>query len=135
MSSDGRNGRAGIANQGTRFLASGIANTLLTFAIYWLLLEVTAYQVAYTISYLSGIVIAYLLGSVFVFRSRPRMATALRFPLVYAVQYLLGLAVLWAWTGLLGLPAAWGVLAVTAVTLPVTFLLSRHIFSSHRGAT
>ena len=129
MASDGRSSRR-IATQGMRFIASGAANTLVTFAIYWLLLQVTGYQVAYTISYLSGIVIAYLLGSVFVFRTRPGMATALRFPLVYAVQYLLGLAVLWAWTGLLGLPAAWGVLAVTAVTLPVTFLLSRHVFSS-----
>ena len=123
------NGRR-IALQGARFLASGAANTLATLAIYWLLLRVTGYQAAYTVSYLAGIAIAYLANSLFVFRTRPKIATALRFPSVYIVQYLLGLAILWAWTGLLGLPATWGVLATTAVTLPVTFFISRRIFSS-----
>ena len=52
------------------------------------------YLAAYAISYLLGIVLSYLLLTRFVFRAPPRLSTAVRFPLVYVAQYLLGSAVL-----------------------------------------
>ena len=47
-----------------RFLAAGAVNTALTYAIYLLLLAIAPYLVAYTVAYVSGIAISYLLLSV-----------------------------------------------------------------------
>ena len=77
-----------------RFLFAGAVNTGISYAAYLLLLTVLPYLAAYAISYLLGIVLSYLLLTRFVFRAPPRLSTAVRFPLVYVAQYLLGSAVL-----------------------------------------
>lgn len=108
-----------------RFLLAGGINTAATFALYWLLLPGFGYAVAYTIVFVLGIALSYVLNLLFVFKSSASICNAAVFPLVYLVQYLLGLATLAAWTEVLGLPPAWGVFASVAITLPVTFMLSR----------
>jgi putative flippase GtrA len=115
--------------EGGRFLVAGAINTACTFALYWLLLPTLGYGPAYTISFVAGIILSYVLNSVFVFRTRVSLKTAAIFPSVYLVQYLLGLLVLWAWVDVFGLPAAWGVFATVAISLPVTFVMSRWILA------
>lgn len=110
-----------------RFLVAGAINTACTFALYWLLLPALGYGPAYTISFAAGIVLSYVLNSFFVFRTAASLKTAAIFPSVYLVQYLLGLLVLWLWVDVLNLPAAWGVFAIVALSLPITFAMSRWI--------
>lgn len=119
--------------QAGRFLVAGIINTAFTFALYWLLLPATGYGPAYTLSFAAGIVLSYVLNSVFVFRTRVSLKTAAIFPSVYLVQYLLGLLVLWAWVDVLELPAEWGVFATVAISLPVTFVMSRWILAPRKA--
>jgi putative flippase GtrA len=114
-----------------RFLISGTVNTCVSLVLYWALLLVTHYLLAYTASVAFGIVISYLLNSRFVFRVRASARSALLFPLVYGVQYLIGVLVLWIWTDALSLPPRFGILATIAVTIPVTFVMSRVIFKTH----
>ncbi len=111
-----------------RFLLAGGANTLATFALYLLLLQVLPYAAAYSLAFLAGIALAYVLNRVFVFRAPGSAATVVLFPLVYVVQYLLGLAVVFFWVDVLGLPAQLASLAAVVLTIPVTFLLSRRLF-------
>lgn len=118
---------SGVRAEGLRFLLSGALNTAATFALYWALLLVMGYRAAYSIAFVTGIALSYLLSSRYVFRVRTKFRSAVLFPLVYLVQYVLGLLVLWLWTSKLGLPAGYGVFATVAVTLPVSFLLSRLI--------
>lgn len=123
-----------IAREGIRFLASGAVNTALTYALYLLLLQSLDYLPAYTIAYIAGIVLAYFLSVRYVFRTARNWRTMAAFPLIYAVQYTLGAAVLHLAVASLGLPREFALLASIAVTVPVTFLLSRQLFKSRRSA-
>jgi putative flippase GtrA len=108
-----------------RFLAAGAVNTGLTYAIYLLLLRGLPYLAAYTIAYLAGIVISYLLLTRFVFRAPRRWASAMRFPLVYVAQYLIGSAVLALLVEALGVTASIAAIVAIIASVPVTFALSR----------
>lgn len=115
-----------------RFLLGGGLNTVLTYLVYLILLLVVEYWAAYTISYVCGIVLSYLINRR-VFRANHNWSSALLFPGIYLVQYLVGLAVVHAWVKMLDLPAQLAPLVAVLITLPVTFLLSRAVFGL-RGA-
>ena len=74
-----------------RFILAGVLNTALGYGLYCGLLLVSTYPVAYTISYVAGIFISYILNCMFVFRTRPSMRSAVRYPLIYVVQYVFGI--------------------------------------------
>jgi len=122
-----------LSGEALRFLVVGATNTLATFLLYWVLLRFIPYSMAYTAAFVAGIVLSYALNALFVFKVRPGIRSALAFPLVYLAQYVAGLAILWTWTSLLGMPPAYGVLVVAAITVPMTFLLSRTVFRKYRG--
>ena len=116
--------------QFARFLLGGIGNTLATYALYLALLTILDYRLAYTAAYASGVLLAYWIGLRFVFRERGSWSKLSRFPLVYGVQYILGVAVVVAVVDGLGVPASLGPIAAVAVSIPVTFLLSRWVLTS-----
>ncbi|OQA34067.1 MAG: GtrA-like protein [Betaproteobacteria bacterium ADurb.Bin341] len=110
-----------------RFLLVGGLQTALSYGIFLLLHLFLPYAIAYSIAYGCGIIISYFLNVLFVFREKVSLASFLRFPLVYLVQYLLGLALLWLFIDRLGLAPALAMLSVIAITVPVTFLASRFL--------
>ncbi|MEE4820199.1 GtrA family protein [Pseudomonas alliivorans] len=113
-----------------RFLMSGGFNTALTYGLYLVLLTFLSYNVSYTLSYLTGILLAYTLNRFFVFKSHQGMRSIILLPLIYLVQYCLSLAILWCWVEKLELDARLAPLVAIALTLPVTFALSKLAFSS-----
>ncbi len=115
----------GIAAQFARFLVVGLANTGIGYAVYLLALPYIGYQPAYAMAYVAGIVVAYLLNSTFVFRRSLSVATAARYPLVYAVQYAAGALVLHGLVNWLGVDAHWAALIALAASVPVSFVLNR----------
>ena len=108
-----------------RFTISRAACAVLTYAFYLLLLIISSYEVAYGISYALGIVLAYLTTARFVFKEALRPKSAFAFPLVYLVQFLLGYVLIKFGVEVLEIPKAFGLAFSVAVTLPLTFLLSR----------
>jgi putative flippase GtrA len=85
------------------------------------------YEFAYAIGYVVGITVAYALSATFVFRQPMRKRSAARFPLVYAVQFLISLGLLRLAIEIFAIPQ-WLALAVSVVlTIPITFALSRWI--------
>ena len=110
-----------------RFLASGAFNTLLTYALYLLALRFMAPGLAYTLVYMLGIALAYVLNRGFVFRGHAGWRSALAMPAIYLVQYLLSLGVisLWVW---MGLPAGLAPLPAIALCMPVTYVLTKRSF-------
>lgn len=111
-----------------RFLLSGALNTLLTYALYLLLLDTLGPRWSYTAAFVSGIVLAYVLNRVFVFKAHTGWRSAVAMPLIYALQFGLGLAAVEVWIAWLHWPETLAPLCAIAVTLPCTYLLSRYFF-------
>lgn len=111
-----------------RFLASGAVNTLLTWAVYALLLLVLPYRWSYTIAYALGIGLAYLLYRYYVFGRSGGRAGPLWVALIYLLQYLLGLGLVSLWVQVLAAPVVLAPLFAVAVSLPLTYLLNRWVF-------
>jgi putative flippase GtrA len=60
----------------------------------------------------------------------------LLFPMVYVVQFLIGLMVVLVWVDVIGLPAQVASVAAVGVTLPITYALLRWVFVvRHDGHT
>ena len=116
-----------------RFFLSGLANTALTYALYLLLLPFAGYAVSYSIAFVLGIALAFLLSRSFVFKSVSRSRRQFLFPGVYLLQYLAGLAVVAVWVEWLGLPEPFAPLAAIALTIPLTFAASRWVFSAAKS--
>lgn len=126
-----RPGYRRIAGEFVRFLIMGGANTLVAYAIYLLLLDWMRYEIAYAIGYACGIVLAYALSAAFVFRKPLSRRSAVRFPLVYVAQFLVSLGLLRIAVEAFHM-AEWIAFGfAVALTIPVTFLLSRWIL--HTG--
>ena len=120
----------GRALEFTRFLVAGAINTAVSYAVYLLLLAFVPYLIAYTISYVVGIAISYLLLTRFVFKTERRLATAMRFPLVYVAQYLMSSAVIVLLVETMDMRASIAAIVAIAVSIPITFLLSRIVLRS-----
>jgi len=116
----------------TRFLVSGAINTAATFAIYVQLLGVVTYVLAYSVAFVSGIVVSYLLHRYFVFRTGGGLGVMMLFPLVYVVQYLLGVMIIFLWVDVLDMPETVASVVAVVATVPVTYALSRRLFLRRR---
>lgn len=119
--------KAGV-HRFARFVVSGVLNSVLSYGLYLLLLRTFAYQWSYTLAYVAGIVLAYALQRFFVFQRTGRAMAPLLVAMVYGLQYLLGLAVVWLWSSLLGLPQALAPLAAMALAVPVGYVLNAQVF-------
>ncbi len=111
-----------------RFLFTGGINTVVTYVMYLLLLQVLSYQVSYTIAFVSGIAIAFLLNKLFVFKTHRGWQTVMLYPFVYFAQYIFGMLLLWLVVSQLGLSVKLGPLIVVILTIPLTYWLSRLAF-------
>ncbi len=121
-----------ILKTALRFLVSGAFNTGVTLLLYWLLLHFLHYQWAYLASYCSGVLLSYLLNTRYVFRARHTWLRLATFPLIYLTVYALGALALRLSVGYLKVPEAFAPLLSIAVTLPVSFLLTRALLRPDR---
>ena len=111
--------------QFVRYLAAGAINTACTYALLIVAMQWIAYLAAYTIAYIVGIALGYWFQSRFVFGARFAWRTALRFPLVYVVQYAFGFALLWFLVETVRVGSDRAALIVVVVNVPLGFALSR----------
>lgn len=116
-----------------RFLLAGGVNTLFTLVVYWLLLPFTGYAIAYTISFVCGIVSSYALNTFLVFRTGWSWLKLFAFPLVHLLNYVAGLAVMSALIRGLGAdPKVAPVLAIVLV-VPLNFVVTRAFIKQRRA--
>lgn len=108
-----------------RFLVAGLFNTLAGYLLYLVLCVLVDYRLAYTLSYAAGIVLAYAVNTLFVFRVAWNWHSLIAFPSVYVLQYALGLGLVWFLVQMMGVPAKFAPLLVIPILVPVTFLASR----------
>ena len=108
-----------------RYVLAGALNTGATYALFYALLRFVPYATAYTLAFVAGIGLSYALNARFVFAAPMRLASALAWPLVYLVQYIVGVAVLALLVERFDVVPAVAAIAAIVVTIPLTFVLSR----------
>ncbi|OKP81742.1 polysaccharide synthesis protein GtrA [Paenibacillus helianthi] len=113
-----------------KFVISGGINTLATYLMYLLLLLFFNYSLSYTISYVSGIFLSYYLNTVFVFKEKVSFKKFLKFPIVYFIQYLVNIFMLYVLVERVHLSTGIVPLIVIVVTIPITYALSKLIIKS-----
>jgi putative flippase GtrA len=91
------------------------------------------YLVAYSVTFAAGIVLSYCLNARFIFRQPLSLARAFQFPLVYVVQYTMGVCLLYVLVKVLGTSEKLAPVLVILLTLPVTFLLSKAIVGGRQA--
>lgn len=110
-----------------KFIIIGCINTGAGYVLYLAFIQAMAYPYAYSLSFSLSIVISYLLNAHFVFNEPLSFKKFLAFPLVYLVQYLSGLVLMYLAVEQLSIPVSLAPLLVVIITLPVTFLLAQFI--------
>ena len=118
---------ATVDSEFLRFLIAGGVNTGLTQLLYMFLLLVLPYLSAYSVSYIAGIYLSYYLNSRYVFKQKMQPSKAIQYPIIYLVQYVVGLGLLYGLVEWLNVHKVIAPLCVVVLTLPLVFLLSRLI--------
>lgn len=111
------------------FVIGGALNTAVTYLIYLALHQVLRYQLAYLLAYAAGIAFSYVFNSLVVFLRPMSWRGMLAFPAVYVVQYLASAGVLALIVEGFGVPAWWAPLLVSALMVPLTYLLARFVLT------
>lgn len=120
-----------LQKQFVRFVIGGGVNTAVTFAAYLLLVPILSPRAAYTLVYVFGIGLSYMINTYFVFHAQRTIRSGLQYPVVYVAQYLIGLAVLSLLTHM-AIDSRVAMALVIIVSLPVTFLLTRFVLKQSR---
>ncbi|MDP7604920.1 MAG: GtrA family protein [Alphaproteobacteria bacterium] len=111
--------------QARRFVAVGIANAAFTYLLYQLLNVFVIYEIAFTISFATGVLFSAFFNARYSFSIGLGLRALLRFTAVCLISYYLGLQVLIFCVEVLHIHEALAPLIVAAVMLPFTFVGSR----------
>lgn len=109
------------------FLLVGVINTILTYMIYVISLYVVKYLVAYTLSFMAGILISYYLNATMVFKTKLTIYKFMGYLGNYALQYTLGLCFLYIGVSFLKLNPVLVPLMIVILLIPITFLLNKTV--------
>lgn len=118
-----------------KFAIVGVLNTAVTYFLYLLLLLFSSYLIAYSLAYLTGIIISYLLNSKYVFKESISPKKFLMFPLVYIVQYVMSSLLLYLSVHYLNVNERIALLISIVLTTPITFVLSKRIISNPKKSS
>lgn len=121
-----------VREQGFRFVLFGTFNTLLTYAVYCLLVYVMHPQLAYVLVFALGIALAYIGNSRYVFRRPLDWKIASVYPLVYLVQYVLTAGLIHLFGLFAGLGPRLALAMALVITTPVSFVLNRTMLNHAR---
>ena len=112
-----------------RFLIAGVVNTGLTYVLYLGLLFLMSYVWAYSLTYVIGIGMGYVLNAYWVFHRAPSLGSAVAYPFTYALNFLLGLSMLWLLVEVIHIPEEIAPLLVVVLTTPIMYIVTQSIFS------
>lgn len=131
--SDDAEARAAGARSFARFLLVGLTNTAASYALFVVLELALPYLLAYAIAYAAGIVLSYLLNTRVVFRVARSWSTFVRFPLVYALQFVLGSSIIVLLVEGFAIGPRLAALVALAVTVPFTYFAARFVLRGRGG--
>lgn len=116
-----------------RFVFWGGVNTLAGYLVYAFLLWFLPYLISYSVAFIFSIFVSYVLNSKFVFKQELELRKAIKYPVVYVNQYVLGAVSLYLLVHFLAISKLVAPLLVVVLTIPVTYFLSRRILRGKRS--
>lgn len=116
-----------------RFVFWGGVNTLAGYLAYAFLLLFLPYLISYSVAFMFSIFVSYVLNSKFVFNQELELRKAIKYPVVYVNQYVLGAVSLYLLVHFLEISKLVAPLLVVMLTIPVTYFLSRRILRGKRS--
>jgi len=101
-------------------------NFLFVTSLYLLFLYLgVAYMIAYSVSYVIGMIFAWLVNSLYSFATRPRLSRLPPYAIVATINYLIGLLLVrWLVEGLM-IPKALAPIIVIVALVPMSFAGTR----------
>ncbi len=111
-----------------RFLVAGALNTVLTYALYLAALVILPYRWAYSLAYAIGIGVGYVLNAAWVFGRRPQLHSARVYPFACALNYGIGLSLLWILVEAMGVSPKTAPVIVVLASTPCMYVLMRSLF-------
>lgn len=108
------------------FMISGFLSTLLMYVLYLFFYKITTYQLAYFFSYSISVIALYFMNLV-VFKASMSLDSILKFPLIYAFQYLVGAFTLELFVHQ-GVSILLAPILVFVTLFPITYLFNKLIF-------
>ena len=112
-----------------RFCIVGCAATLTHYAIYLILIKLgMAVWLAFSIGYLSGFLLNYILSSTFTFGKKASLGNGIGFVMSNVVNYFLQLLVLKGFIHL-GMSEALAPVPMYCICVPINYLMVRFVFS------
>lgn len=109
-----------------KFAFVGVANTLISLAVYGLLLNLGMwYIMASTIGYLVGLLNGYIANSIWVFNKKLEVATSAKFVGVYLSALLINLVLLYLMVEIGGLNSFFAQVIVVGFNLIYNYTLSK----------
>jgi len=115
-----------------RFLLGGALNTLCTYTLFLFFNLWLGYQWAYFLAYLSGILLAFFINSLFVFRVKTSWSKFFRYPGIYVAQYFFSALVLAGLVELLRIPESIAPLITVACVIPLTYFMNKLILHDQK---
>lgn len=114
----------------SRFFTSGVINTIASYGIYALLLQVTNYQIAFTIAFIFGTIISYALNTLYTFAEDLKFSKFLSYLIFYTGQYIFCLFVLYLLVDLWHLNKHISLFILLFISIPFNFFLTSFIIKS-----
>lgn len=122
-----------IKGEALRFLIAGGVNTVLTYLLYLALLNVVTYPLAFTLSFLMGIAFAFVIYSLFVFKTPFTWRKVIQYPMLYAIQYGGGLVLLAVLVEYIGFDERIAPIINVVLLTPITFGLNKWFLTKRVG--
>lgn len=110
-----------------RFLTAGVANTILTYALYLLGMQVVDYRIAYALAVAAGLLFNTIAHTFYVFDARSGLRSTARFAGLSVAYFLANLLLITVMVEWLSVPAVFAPAIALAITIPANFLLGRWI--------
>ncbi len=117
-------------NKFVKFLIVGCVNTLVSYLTFLSLLYVVNYDIAYAVSYGTGILVSYFLNGKWTFQKSITFKGALTYPLVYIVQFSAGWLVLKYGVEGLSFTENQAYILSVIISIPIGFLASKLYFKA-----
>lgn len=112
-----------------KFIISGVLNVTSTYLIYLVLLIIVEYKIAYSISFMLGILLSFIMNQKYVFNADYSNKKLFYYPIIYIIQYSISIFLLIFIIEILKFPKEVAPFFIVIILVPFTYFLNKIFFT------